>query len=131
RISSPRCPPPTETYALSLHDALPILRVESERGGGPYDIDHLLRQGSAIDDDARRFQDVGSGLSHGQLPRVELPPLAAHRDEHQQREAARTDQSERVHDVADAARLHERNGFLAAEPGAGAHPDGFELVGKR
>ena len=40
---------------------------------------------NVIDDHARILECLGSTLTHRDLPRIELAPLAAHGDQHQQR----------------------------------------------
>ena len=62
-------------------------------------------------------------LAHRQLPGIELAPFAAHRHQHQQRQAAGLVQRQHVDAVADAARLHQQRAALAAEPGAGEQRD--------
>ena len=70
-------------------------------------------------DRAGKLQDLRHVLAHGQLPGIELAPLAPHGDKRQKGQAAGTIEREHVDAIADPAALHQEHAALAAEPGAG------------
>jgi len=61
-------------------------------------------------------------FSPSALATVELALLAAHRDDHDEREAADLHHAEHVRQIADAARLHQQHRFSPPSHGAGARP---------
>ena len=77
-----------------------------------------------------QFEHRIDDRSHRHLPGIELLPLAAHRDEHQQRKTAGPRQREHVDAIAEAARLHQQRGALAAEPGARGQRDALLFRGE-
>ena len=68
--------------------------------------------------------------AHRHLPGIELLPLAAHGDQHQQRKAAGPCKRQHVDAIAEPARLHQQRGALAAEPGAGGQRHALLLGGE-
>ena len=82
---------------------------------------------AAPDDDAAPCKMVSGVLSHGQLPGIKLSPFTAHSDDHQKWKAASAYERERIHAVADTARLHEKRRALATKPGTCCNTDTFLL----
>jgi hypothetical protein len=80
-------------------------RVEREVQRGPDRFGDILRVVGAIHVDAGRLEHLLRRLPHRDLPRIELAPLAAHRDQHHEGHTAFVLQRQHVDAVAHAARL--------------------------
>ena len=84
----------------------------------------------AEDEGSHGLEDGLGGGSHGDLRRVELAEVAAHRDDHGHGGAVDGGEGEHVDAVSDAGALHEEDALVAAEPGAGEEGDAFFFGGE-
>ena len=89
------------------------------------DAGNLIGLADPIDFGFAQLEDGIDDRSHRHLPRIEFFPLAAHRDQHQQRKPAGARKRQHVDAIAEAARLHQQRGALSAEPGAGSERNPF------
>src|SRR5258707_7011045 len=102
-----RRPPRSTLFPYTtLFRSLRSLRLVGEAQRGVHMPGDRLRIAGLSYRDAHRLEHARGVLPHRHLPGIELALLAAHGDEHDEREAADLDHAEHVHEIADAARLH-------------------------
>ena len=75
----------------------------------------IIRMIGALHHQPARFERCGRGLAHGDLPRIELAPFAAHGHQRDDGKAAIAHQRESIEAIADTARLHQQDTPLAGE----------------
>src|SRR6476620_6870323 len=59
------------------------VRAERHLAARIYHLSHLIRSVDTLNDTARVLERLRGALPHRELPRIELTPLAAHRNEHE------------------------------------------------